>query len=292
MIGGFTKVVKRASRVLGMNQRNLWFIYPNNQRSDYLLADNKLNTKELLAKAGLPIPKTYFTYSYFHELARFESELGSLSEFVIKPAMGSGGGGIIVVAGKTPEGWHTISGRLLSPEEIKKHLANIIFGVYSFDLKDNVIIEERVEQHKDMQALSPMGLADVRVILYRDEPVMAMSRIPTLGSQGRANLHQGALGLGINMDTGRTVNAIHKRQVITSHPDTGQSLVEISIPCWRDIIETARRAARALPLKYIGMDVVVSTNGPLILEANVRPGLEIQNANLTGLRERVAMLGL
>ena len=41
--------------VLGMNARNLECIYPNNQRKDYPLVDNKKITKDVLSKSGFPV---------------------------------------------------------------------------------------------------------------------------------------------------------------------------------------------------------------------------------------------
>ena len=46
--------------------------------------------------------------------------------------------------------------------------------------------------------------------------------------------------------------------------------------------------ARAVGLGYIGVDIVVDVNeGPMLLEANARPGLAIQIANGRGLLPRL-----
>jgi alpha-L-glutamate ligase-like protein len=213
------------------------------------------------------------------ELIGVEEDLGALSEFVIKPSQGSGGGGIVVVAGRDGPLWKTLGGKSYSLLELKKHLADILFGVYSFDLTDAAVVEERVRQHPEMQELSPLGLADIRLIMFHARHVMAMSRVPTAASGGRANLHQGALGIGIDIETGQTVHAIHARKPIHIHPDTGIELLGRRIPQWDTVLSIAHSAALALPLKYIGLDISIAESGPILLEANVRPGLEIQNAN-------------
>lgn len=273
-----------ARGVLGMNQRNLNYIYPNNARKDFPAADDKILTKEIMRRAGVPVPETYRIYSYFYELTGLARDLADHDQFVIKPAQGSGGGGIMVIAGRGEQGWTGVTGRTYGVQELKKHLSDIIFGVYSFDLGDRALVEQRIVQHEEMDLLSPLGLADVRVIVYRDEPVLSMTRLPTVSSAGRANLHQGAVGVGIDLASGRTVHAILRGQRVEAHPDTGVGLLGRTIPCWQDVLLTATRAAKAVPLKYLGVDISITPQGPVLLEINVRPGLEIQNANLHGLR--------
>jgi len=277
--------VRQGSRsVLSMNQRNLHFIYPNNAREHFPIADNKLLTKKVLSKHGVPVPKTYVAYSSFYELRNLVDDLVSYEEFVVKPAQGSGGGGILVIGSREGDVWVSISGQRYTEADMRKHLADIIFGVYSFGLTDEVIIEERVEQHDELTQLSPFGLTDVRVISYLDEPVLAMLRVPTRDSDGKANLHQGALGVGIDIQTGQAIHAIHEGEPLTQHPDTSVELQGWELPYWEEILRVSRQAATNVPLKYLGVDLAVSTDGPLILEINVRPGIEIQNANMLGMR--------
>jgi len=275
------------SQVLSMNRRNLSYIYPHNQRIHYPLADNKLATKQLLKHVDIPLTETYKVYGYFFELKHLEADLSQYSDFVIKPAMGSGGGGIIVIAGKNKngKGWMGVNGRAYSTDDLKKHISDIIFGIYSFGLHDEAIIEARIQQHPDINIISPYGLADVRIILCQHEQILSMIRLTTTESNGTANLHQGALGVGINIATGVTVNAVLKGKLVNKHPDSGVFLIGVKLPYWQDIIEAAIRVAKQSPLKYIGIDIAISDSGPRLLEINVRPGLEIQNANADGMRK-------
>ncbi len=275
---------QKTGQVLSMNQRNLWYIYAHNRRRDFPLADDKLQTKKLMIEAGVPVPGTYATFCNFFELNRLEQALAQQREFVIKPAQGRGGGGIIVIVGRQGPYWVDISDRKYTLEELKKHLADIIFGVYSLDRKDVAVIEERISQHPTMTSYSPFGLADIRVILFLNRPVLAMSRIPTRSSGGRANIHQGALGVGIDLETGTMPHAVWQGKALRYHPDTGERLVGKTIPHWAEVLRVSRRAAEVLPMKYLGVDISLTETGPVLLEVNVRPGLEIQNANKGGLR--------
>jgi alpha-L-glutamate ligase-like protein len=260
-----------------MNQRNLGYVYPCNPRRFLSLADDKVLTKEVLGRAGVPVPTTIGIYSNFFELRRLGEALAPYDEFVIKPARGRGGGGIVVVTDRKREGWASISGRLLTVAELRRHIIDIIFGVYSFELTDAALVEERVRQHPEMEDLSPLGLADVRVILFRNSLVLAMVRVPTRKSEGRANLHRGGLGIDLDLESGETGRALHGRLEIRRHPDTGAILSGRTVPFWEEILRVSRMAAEAFPLKYIGVDVAIAGTGPMVLEINARPGLEIQN---------------
>jgi alpha-L-glutamate ligase-like protein len=277
------EVRMHASKVLAMNRRNLHYIYTRNERKHFPLADDKLLAKEVLGAAGVRMPKTHRIYSYFYELRNLEIDLGAYEDFVIKPAQGSGGNGIIVIVGRSGNDWVSISGKIYSAFDLRKHISDIIFGIYSFDLGDRAIIESRITQHAEMSELSPLGLADVRVIMCDNVPVMSMTRVPTRESDGKANLHQGALGIAINIASGITTSARFLGQPIDAHPDTGIPVLGRTVPFWAEVIDLAERAAQAVPLKYLGVDISISPDGPLLLEINVRPGLEIQNVNERGM---------
>jgi alpha-L-glutamate ligase-like protein len=291
MIRKINHLQEQASALLSINKRNLLFIYPHNARKDYPLADDKLQTKILLQARAISVPETYVVYSYFYQLDKLEADLLAYNEFVIKPAHGRAGGGIIIITGKADGEWIGINNKRYSSDELKHHITEIIFGVYSFDMKDHAIIEKRILQHEDINALSPFGLSDIRVILCRNTPVMAMARLPTIASGGRANIHQGAIGVGIDLESGITRHAVHHDVAVTHHPDTDSPLINRLIPFWPQIIAISIAAAEALPLKYIGADVAVTATGPLIIELNVRPGLAIQAANDASLLEKLATIG-
>ncbi|MBI5891969.1 MAG: hypothetical protein HZB47_15075 [Nitrosomonadales bacterium] len=274
---------ERAATVLSMNRRNLHYIYTRNQRKHFPLADDKLLAKEVLVPAGVRMPETFRVYSYFYELRNLEQDLDAYHDFVIKPAQGSGGNGIIVIVGRSGQDWIGISGKIYTLYDLQRHISDIIFGVFSFDLGDRAIIESRIVQHAEIELLSPLGLADVRIILCDNHPVMSMTRIPTRQSEGKANLHQGALGIAIDIASGITTHGSFLGQPVDTHPDSGIYLIDRTIPFWPEIVKLALSAAQAVPLKYLGVDISISQDGPQLLEINVRPGLEIQNVNNRGM---------
>ncbi len=279
---------EKVGKVLGMNRRNLGYVYPSNPRKYFDYANDKLLAKKSLEARRLRVPKTYLTISFFYELVELEEALKRYTSFVIKPAFGSGGNGIMVISAYEEGHWISVSGKRYTFKEIKKHIADIIFGVYSFSMNDTAIIEERIVQHSLVSELSPHGLADIRMINYKGNNVKAMLRIATIASDGRANLHQGGIGVSIDLQSGRTLAARIAKEDITHHPDTGRALLDVELPHWDEILHLCEEAAKAVPLDYLGIDIALSDSGPVILEVNARPGIEIQNVAGEGLREKLS----
>jgi alpha-L-glutamate ligase-like protein len=153
---------------------------------------------------------------------------------------------------------------------------------------DSCVIEERVTLHPAFGELARFGIPDVRIIIYRGLPIMAMCRLPTVESDGRANLHQGAIGVGLAVASGRSTHAACWNETITHHTDTGAPLLDVQVPYWDELLELAVRAADISGLGYQGVDIVIdAARGPLLLELNARPGLAIHIANKEGLQSRL-----
>lgn len=284
--GRVRALLARRAEVYGINRRNLGLVYPNNERRHYPLADDKLLAKARLSGAGVPVPETIAVCRALHEVPGVVEALRGRSRFVVKPANGSGGAGIVVVgAWDAARGcWRGAGGAPLAPLSLARHLADVVFGVHSSQLEDRAFVERRVEPHPLFHALWADGLCDVRVITLRGVPVLSMIRVPTAESGGRANLHQGGLGIAVDLASGLTFRALHRGRTVARHPETGAPLLGLEVPAWPEVLEVARRAARAVPLGFLGVDVVLDRDrGPLVLEINARPGLEIQNVNGEGL---------
>ena len=273
--------------ILGVNERNLKLIYEHNPTQHYPKADDKLLTKEILQAANIPAPKLLYSYRYFFELDSLIEDLWGRGDFVIKPARGRGGGGILVCDRFQNGQWFTTSGRPYSAAKMLDHAIEILHGVYSLDNTDDaVMIEEKIQLHECMDKVTYQGIPDIRVVVFQQIPIMAMLRIPTKCSEGRANLHAGGIGIGIDLETGVTTSARIKQRIIKTHPDTGAKLLGIKIPHWGTILNIAQSIQNDIPMGYMGIDFVIDERyGPQILECNVRPGLEIQNVNDQGLKK-------
>ena len=293
MLGAAARL--REAGVLGLNERNSEFIMRHNPRRHYPRVDDKVLTKKLALEAGMAVPDLYGVINNQGEVRTFPDIVENLESFVIKPAQGSGGDGILVVTGRSErkrDCFRLSSGVIISEEEILYHLSNIVGGQYSLSGNpDKALIEYCVRFDPVFANVSYQGVPDIRVVVYRGYPAMAMVRLPTRASDGKANLHQGAVGAGIDMGTGITMNGVLDDEIVDEHPDTGALVAGLKIPHWDFILESSAKGCEVTELGYLGVDMVIDRDrGPLILEMNARPGLNIQIANGSGLRNRVARI--
>jgi len=280
--------------VLGLNERNCNFIMQYNPRKLYPLVDDKLATKRLSAPAGLPLPELYGVISSHREVRDLPRIVEAHRDFVVKPAQGSGGDGILVVSARVKDRnvYRLVDGTILGEDDMEHHLSNIISGQYSLGgHRDVALVEYCVKFDATFAEHAFRGVPDIRVIVYRGYPVMAMVRLPTRRSHGKANLHQGAVGAGIDLATGRTTHGVIGNSPVTEHPDTGATIAGLQIPRWEYLLQFAAKCYDLTGLGYLGVDIVLDRDqGPMLLELNARPGLNIQIANRCGLRPRLELV--
>jgi alpha-L-glutamate ligase-like protein len=274
---------------LGINGRNSEYIMRCNPRTLFPLVDNKALTKSLALKHNIPTPELYHVIEHHGDIAKVKKMMKEKRSFVVKPASGAGGKGILLITDRKEDDFVTAGGRTLSMAELKFHISEILSGIYSLSgLDDATIIEALLHPDPVFESISYSGVPDVRIVAYRGVPVMSMVRLPTEASDGKANLHSGAIAAGIDIASGRTLTAVHYSSVITHHPDTGNAVRGIQVPFWKDMLLIAAKSFDMTGLGYIGVDLVIDRGrGPVLLELNARPGLGIQIANQAGLRARL-----
>lgn len=279
----------KISNILGLNARGALFTGKYNSRNAKKIADSKIATDRVLRLANVPHPKIYKKFKNQNEV--FDFDWSSLPDsFALKPSRGLGGDGIIVVKKRNSETeWVTTSKMKITADDLKMHTLDILEGAFSMGNEpDSAFIQEYVGRHFCFRKLAFRGTPDIRVIVFNKIPVMAMLRLPTKTSGGRANLHQGALGLGIDIASGITTKAILNNKEITLKPGTNKKLRGIKVPYWNKVLETAVTGQIASGLGYAGVDIVLHPEkGPQIIELNAQPGLSIQLANMEGLRKRL-----
>ena len=279
----------RRRGVLGINRRNAEVIRQWNPRRLYPLVDDKLRTKRLALASGMPVPELFGVIETQHDARDLPSIVVDREQFVVKPAHGSGGNGVLVITGRRGDRFCKVSGAFLDENELSHHISNMLSGLYSLaGQRDRVVVEYYVCCDPQLAKISYQGVPDIRLIVFKGFPLMAMIRLPTHLSDGRANLHQGAVGVGIDLASGTTLGGVQDDRRIDEHPDTGRPLAGIAIPAWDEILDMAARCFEMTRLGFLGVDIVVDRDlGPLILELNARPGLAIQIANGHGLHHRL-----
>lgn len=285
------KTAKQLSEngVLGMNDRNYSVIAKYNDRSLYTLVDDKVKTKRLANDIHINTPKMIGIIEHQYEVKNLVEIVKGYKTFVIKPAHGSGGKGVLVIKEFDGEKFYSASGEVLTFKDVYQHVSNTLSGLFSLGGRyDVALIEETVNFSDVFKNFSYHGIPDVRVIVYKGFPAMVMMRLATKESDGKANLHQGGVGVGLDVKTGQTLRAVLHNKPVTIHPDTGANLMDLKVPYWREHLLIGALAYDMTNLGYLGADIVLDKNrGPMMLEINARPGLAIQIANGRGLKTRL-----
>lgn len=281
-----------SNAMLGMNARNYLYIRKYNRRSQKLVADDKLLTKQRLLKNNVPSNAILANFESLQDVRRFDWK--SLpTDFAIKPAHGYGGRGIVIVRNWNGETGTMNKGVKCTMLDLERIIFGALDGEHSLNnLPDTAFIEERIISHAFFKKYSSKGVPDIRIIVSNKVPIMAMMRLPTIYSDGKANLSLGALGVGIDMRTGITTYGVVGNQPVMHIPGTKTKVRGIKIPFWDEILKISVEAQQSSKLGFTGIDIVIDNNkGPLVLEINARPGLGIQIANQASLRTRLERIG-
>ncbi|MBN1331761.1 DUF1704 domain-containing protein [Candidatus Dojkabacteria bacterium] len=286
----FLNTFKNREKILGRNERNLKYIRPYNLTRAKKIADNKLLTKEILEKNGIPTPKLIGKVESIQDLKNFDWE--SLpNSFVIKPVQGLEGAGIEIFYNRDKQGrWIMGDGRKVSVGDLKAMAIDIMDGKYSLhNQKDSVFFEERVKMHKVFKYYAYKGAPDIRILVFNNIPIMSYLRLPTKESKGKGNLALGAVGAAIDLASGITTTAVlGKDTIVEKIPGTNLNVGGLKIPYWDEILKIAIKAHQVTGLGFAAIDFLIDRDlGPQIIELNARPGLSIQIANRDGLRWRL-----
>lgn len=273
--------------VLGINARNYLYIRPYNKKKAVRMADDKLKTKQFLSARDISVPKLFAVIRKQEELEKFD--FSSLpSSFVLKPNLGFGGVGIVPIIGREGDKFVKASGALMSKAELEEAVDDILEGRFSISgMSDSAFFEQLIICDESIAKYSYKGLPDIRVVVHNLIPVMAMLRLPTKESDGKANLHLGAVGVGIDIARGTATHIVHHNKMVEEIPDVGP-IRGFVIPYWDEILLIASKVQLVTNLGYLAADIVVDKNmGPVLLEINARAGLAVQIANLAPLRRRL-----
>ena len=273
--------------LLGINARNLLYIKPYNPKKAIMMADSKIKTKNYLSARGVPVARLYNVIGSKKELKLFDFD--SLpNSFVLKPNAGYGGEGIVIIKGRKGRNFIRESGDIIPHTELENHINDILDGRYSIaDISDSALFEQRLEAPDFLKKMAHKGLPDIRIVVHNLIPVMAMLRLPTESSGGKANIHMGGIGIGVDIAKGELTFATQYNKIIDSIPGFGDHR-GIKIPQWDDFLITASRVQYITNLGFAAVDMVLDKHmGPVLLEINARAGLQVQVANMAPLRRRL-----
>jgi len=143
--------------------------------------------------------------------------------------------------------------------------------------KRKIVVQPRVRNHPELARIFPKTLNTIRVdtLLDADECVInaACLKVGT-GEAHVDNWAQGAIAIGVDLRTGRLMRwgirkATFGRSRHETHPETGVRFSDVVVPFWAETLDVARRSAFALrPHTSLGLDIAITPDGPLFVEAN------------------------
>lgn len=273
--------------VLGLNARNLLYIKPFNPKKAVAFADDKMKTKAFLSARGVPTARLFARIETRRQLNSFD--FSSLpDECVLKPNEGFGGEGIIILKGRR-NGQFLEQGKTpISEERLREHIEDILDGKFSISGQADIAFFEQILVADDsFVPFRPAGLPDLRIVVFNLVPVMAMLRIPTAQSGGKANVHLGGIGIGVDIAKGVTTHAAQYNKILHELPH-GTPVAGIQIPRWEEILLISSRIQYITNIGYLAVDLTIDHElGPVLLEVNARAGLMVQVANLAPLRARL-----
>lgn len=268
--------------ILGMNKRNNTYIKEFNPEKGIRLANNKIQTKKFLTQRWIPVPQTIAHIKTRNDRIAFDFSSITSSTFVIKPNKGSKGSGIFIIKERRKgekEYEFFISNKRISEHDLKQEAAGIFDGSYSSRNKsDTILLEDRLIPGLGFAEFCEYGLADMRIIIFNLVPIIAMLRMPTKESGGKANLAQWGIWLGLDIVTGKITSLYRQgKSYTTQFPEQRQHFKGKKIPYRQEIIQYSANAQYFVNIGYLGMDRVITNKWPKLLEINARSGLEIQN---------------
>lgn len=274
--------------LLWQNARNLNYIKEYNTKFARRLADSKLKTKDFLSANNIAIPETIAVLSNHEELVN--NIFDNLEPpFVVKPNGGFWGKWILVFVEMSSE-WKYITndGQAFNKKELLLHFSNILDWFFSLSWnRDKVVIERKIELDEEIELLWKYWLPDIRIITFNMVPIMAMLRVPTKESKGKANLHAWACWVWIDIWTWKLTYITSNSKIIKSISGIWD-VRWLRLPNWDKALALAVRVQQVTKIGYLGCDIVLDKSfWPLVLEINIRPGLEVQVANRAPLKDRL-----
>ena len=195
-------------------------------------------------------------------------------EFFVKPSLGEQGRGTIIATmestGLTVGGKHIQDG------------ASFFASIASDEVYDEYLLQPRFVQHEVLNRINPASLNVVRIDTLVQENTVRQSVAKINFSDGKmivCGYSCGGPSVQIDLKTGTlaAVGKVHAKYgggEVRHHPMTKVRFEGIVVPFWPALIDLVSAAALTLePLKYLGWDVAIGPDGPVIVEAN--PELDI-----------------
>ena len=162
-------------------------------------------------------------------------------------------------------------------------------GIIVFDNNDHTydeimklprgVVEGFVVQHPEMNKLTPNSVNTLRIVGVHTDEFSKIAYAALRCGSGKSvvdNFTDGGMVAGIDLATGTVVtNCVTiTAEIRENHPETGTAFKGFVIPYFKEALELVEAASKKIT-GYLGWDVAISENGPVLIEANIMPGNRI-----------------
>jgi hypothetical protein len=154
--------------------------------------------------------------------------------------------------------------------------------------RGELLIEEVIHQHEDLAAVCPGTVNTTRVTAFFDGEKTHVLAMAQKFGRGAVSDQMTFGGFYTMLDEdGRAVGPgydshghVHER-----HPDSGFVIADFRLPMAEQVKEFVDRVARVVPeVQYVGWDIVVTPEGPVLVEGNWGAGVYENKPSVTGIR--------
>ena len=212
-------------------------------------------------------------------------------DLFVKPARGRGGTGA--------ERWDLVAPSKFAngPREAMSSSA-LLERLASRSRSEPIIVQPRLRPHERLSDLTAGALPTVRIVTClneagRGEVIGAVFRMSIGTNRTVDNLHTGGLAAAVDLVSGQLSRATNlgadvRLGWLSVHPDTNATIEGRTLPYWEAAKRLAVRAHGEFADRVvIGWDIAILDDGPIIVEGNGNPDMDIvQRFMREGLREQ------
>jgi hypothetical protein len=152
-------------------------------------------------------------------------------------------------------------------EEMYQHFIN----------EPKMLVEEIPKQHHLISEIYDKSINTIRIMAaIKDDEFVPFAAWIKFGAKG--SIVDGRVGggcfAGVNVKTGivDTPAIDYDNNRFEKHIDTGKQITGFQVPCWNEVLDLAERALRHVDgIDFVGWDICVTEDGPLIIEGNSAP---------------------
>lgn len=268
-----------------MNHRQLHRLYRThvNQGGQKHILEDKWLSHFVFAGLGIPTPETLGLYHPVFGRTVSEEALTTERDFV---GLAPPGGEVDWIfkprGGQQGEQIHRFCGTVDNLGAFLERLGNTTRRYYGTRY-DGWIVQQRLQQHADLQKINSSCINCVRIVTFHDTSGtitvdFSILRLGTAGSMAD-NWYKGSLSVHVDPDTGRMGQGVScptsGSRWYQVHPDSKVHFTGTRVPYWEDCVELSRRvAANFSGTPSVGWDIVVTPEGPVLVEGNANWGLE------------------